>query len=71
MLFKVLLWERLQQTELAGARDGFGAPLDLQFVKDSAVVPFYRMYGQEQPFANLLIRKPLRNEPEYFQFALA
>jgi hypothetical protein len=31
---------RLQQTQLAGTRHGFGASLDLKFVKDIPIVPF-------------------------------
>ncbi len=46
----------LQQTQLAGAGDGFGAALHLQFVEDPAVVPFNRVQGQEEPLANLAIR---------------
>ena len=62
---------RLQQTQLAGAGYGFGAALNLQFVKDSAVVPFDRVQGEEKPLANLTIRESLGNELQYFQLALA
>jgi hypothetical protein len=46
----------LQQTQFAGTRDGFGAALNLQFVKNLAVVPFDRIQGQEKPLADLSIR---------------
>ena len=49
----------LQQAQLAGTGDRFGAPLDLQFVEDFPVVPFHRVQGQEEPLANLLIRESL------------
>ena len=62
---------RLQQTQLAGACDGFGAALNLEFVEDSAVVPFDRVQGEEKPFADLTIRESLGNELQYFQLALA
>jgi len=42
----------LQQTQLAGAGDRFGAAVDLQFVENFAVMPFDRVQGQEQPLAN-------------------
>ena len=54
--------DRLQQTQLAGTGDSFGATLNLQFVKDSAVVPFDRVQGEEKPLANLTIRESLGNE---------
>ncbi len=38
---------RLQQAQLAGTRDRFGAPLDLEFVKDISIVSFHRIQGQE------------------------
>ena len=53
---------RLQQTQLAGAGYGFGAALNLEFVEDSAVVPFNRVQGEEKPLANLTIRESLGNE---------
>jgi len=31
---------RLQQTQLAGTCDRFGAPLDVEFAKDVPIVPF-------------------------------
>jgi hypothetical protein len=52
----------LQQTQLAGARDGFGAPLDLQFAKDVQIVPFNRTQREEKPLANLSIRKSFGDE---------
>ncbi len=57
---------RLQQTQLAGTCDRFGAPLDLEFVKDFPIVSFHRVQGEEQPLANLMIRESLSNEVEYF-----
>ena len=56
----------LQQPQLAGMCDRFGTPLNLQFAKDVAIVPFDRVQGEEQPLANLLIREALRNEVEDF-----
>jgi hypothetical protein len=37
----------LRETQLAGTRDSFGAPLDLEFAKDLAVVSFHRVQGEE------------------------
>ena len=54
--------ERLQQTQFAGASDRFGAALNLQFVKNFAVMPFDRVQGKEKPLANLTIRESLGNE---------
>src|SRR5205085_2904093 len=61
----------LGQTELAGARDSLGAPLDLEFAEDLAIVSFDRVQGEKQPLPNLLIGEPLRNEAEDFQLAAA
>jgi len=38
---------RLQQTQLAGARDRFGAPLNLELAKDFSIVSFHRIQGEE------------------------
>ncbi len=46
----------LQQTQFTGAGDGFGATLNLQFVKNLAVMPFDRVQGEEKPLAYLSIR---------------
>jgi hypothetical protein len=46
---------RLQQAQLAGTRDRFGAPLDLQFAKDFPIVSLHRVQGEEQPLTHLLI----------------
>jgi len=46
----------LQQTQFASASDGFGAALNLQFVKNFAVMPFDRIQGEEKPLADLSIR---------------
>src|SRR5438105_6501672 len=62
---------RLQQTQLAGTCDRFGAPLDLEFAKDSPIVSFHRAQGEEQPLANLLIRESGSHEVEDFQLAWA
>jgi hypothetical protein len=47
--------ERLRQAQLAGAGDGFGPPLDLEFAEDPAVVAFHRIEGEEQSCPNFLI----------------
>src|SRR5690349_430698 len=39
---------RLRQTELAGAGDGFGPPLDLELAEDPTVMAFHRVQGEEQ-----------------------
>ena len=52
----------LQQTQFAGAGDGFGAALNLQFVKNFSVMPFDRVQGEEKPLADLTIRESLGNE---------
>ena len=52
----------LQQTQLAGTRDRLGSPFDLEFVEDFPVMPFYRVQGEEQPLADLLIGASLRNQ---------
>ena len=57
---------KLQQAQLAGASYRFGATLNLQFVKDFAVMPFDRVQGEEKPLANLSIRESLGNELQYF-----
>jgi hypothetical protein len=45
----------LQQIQLAGAGYGFSAPLNLQFVINSAAVPFNRVQGEEKPLTDLTI----------------
>ena len=45
----------LRQTQLAGAGDCFGPPLDLELAEDLAVVAFHRVQGEEQSCPNLLI----------------
>ena len=62
---------RLQQTQLTGSGYSFGAPLNLQFVINSAVVPFDRVQGEEKPLANLTIRESQGNELQHFELALA
>lgn len=56
----------LYQAELAGARDRFGAPLDLEFAKDLPVVAFHCVQGQKQALADLLIGEPLSHKMEHF-----
>lgn len=60
----------LQQVQLAGTGDRFGAPLDLEFAEDLPVVPFHRVQGEEELRANLSIREPLGNEVQDFHLAL-
>ena len=57
------------QTQLAGACDGFGAPLDLELAEDLAIVSFHRVQCEEEPFADLVIRESLSNEAKDFQLA--
>ena len=57
-----LLEVYLQQTQLTGPGHSFGAPLNLEFAKDSLIVPFNSYQGDEKPFANLTIRQSLGNE---------
>ena len=52
----------LTANSAAGAGDGFGAALNLQFVKNLAVMPFDRVQGKEQPLANLSIRESLGDQ---------
>ena len=61
----------LQQTQLAGAGDGFGAALHLEFVEDAAVVPFDGVQGQEKPFADLPFRESPGDQHQDFQLATA
>ena len=61
----------LQQTQLAGTGDRFGAPLHAQFRIRAAVVSFDGVHGEEEAFANLTIRTPLCNELEYLKLSYA
>ena len=61
--------EQLEQTQLAGARNSFGAALHLEFVEDFPIVPFDCAQREEKPGANHAIRESLGNELEYFYFA--
>jgi len=63
VLFGVLF---LRQTQLAGARDSFGAPLDLEFAEDLPIVSFHRVQGEEEPLSNFVIRESLTYEAEDF-----
>lgn len=49
-------WLRLQQIQLAGTGYRFGAPLDLQFVKDNPRMTFHRAQGEEKSFTDLAVR---------------
>ena len=60
----------LQQAQLAGASDGFGAALHLEFVEDPAVVPFDSVQGQEKALTNLAIRESQGEQLQDFQLAL-
>src|SRR5713226_2629190 len=62
---------RLQQTQLAGTCDRFGAPLDLEFAKDFPIVSFHRVQGEEKPLAHLMIGESGSHEVEDFQLAVA
>ncbi|MFZ1748184.1 MAG: hypothetical protein WAU17_19935 [Nitrospirales bacterium] len=62
---------RLQQAQLTGASYGFGAALNLELFKDSAVVPFDCVQGEEKPLADLPVRESLGDQPQDFQLALA
>jgi hypothetical protein len=42
--------ERLEQTQLASAGDGFGAALHLEFIENIAIMPFDRTQGPISPF---------------------
>jgi hypothetical protein len=69
VVFGVLFWGivlGLQQTQLAGTCDRFGAPFDIEFAKNLPIVPFHSNQGDEKPLANLTIRKSLGNELEDF-----
>jgi len=56
------LHKHSQQAQFAGACYSLGAPVDLEFGVDIAVVSFDRAQGEEKPLANLTIRKSLGNE---------
>jgi hypothetical protein len=57
---------RLQQTQVAGTSDRFGAPLNLELAKDAPIVSFHRIQGKDQPLANFLVRKSLCDKMEDF-----
>src|SRR3990170_1870683 len=63
---RLLIRIGLQQTQLAGAGDRFGASLDLEFVKDDAGVSLDCAQGQEETLADLAIRETFGNEPQHF-----
>ena len=60
---------RLEQSQLAGADDGFGAVLDLQFVENPLVVSLDRAERQVQPLADFGVGKSLCDEAQDFEFA--
>jgi len=65
-------WRSVYSSPNSRARaDGFRAPLDLESVKDDAVVTLDRVQGKEETLCNLTIRKSLGHEPHYFELALA
>ena len=66
---KLVRW--LQQAELTGTCDGFGAALDLEFAKDVSIVPLDRVEGEEQPPSDLLVGASTRHELEDFDLARA
>ena len=61
----------LEQAQFAGASDGFGAAFGLQFGEDAQVVPLDRAKRDDQFLGDLLVGKPLRNEAQHFEFAIA
>src|SRR3990172_7494814 len=62
---RLLIRIGLQQTQLAGAGDRFGSPLDLQLVKDDPGMSFDCAEGEEKPLADLTIRESLGNEAQH------
>ena len=46
-----------------GASYRFGAALNLQFIKNFAVMPFDRVQCQEKPLADLTVDQPIGDEP--------
>ena len=60
----------LEQTQLAGADDGFGAVLDLQFVENPQVMSLDRAERQIQPLADFCVGKSLGDEAQDFEFAV-
>jgi hypothetical protein len=60
----------LEQPQLTGSCDRFGAPLDTELAKDFMSVPFHGPQSQKQPLANLLIGESGSNETEDLQLAL-
>ena len=61
----------LQEPTFTGTGDRFRAPLHTQFRIRSAVVPFDGLQGEEEALADLTIRTPLGNEPEYLELSFA
>ncbi len=53
---------KLEQTQLAGADDGFGAVLNLEFIENPLVVPLDRAERQIQPLADFGVGKSLCDE---------
>ena len=65
------LLPRTQQSQRAGACDGFGAPLHLQLAENLEVVPFHGAQGEGKPVTYFLIRESLGNQLKYLELALA
>lgn len=61
----------LEQTQLSGARHGFGAAFHLQFGKDAQVMALDRAQREKKFLGDLLVGKSLRNQAQHFEFAFA
>jgi len=61
----------LQQSELAGFGDGFGASFDAELTEDVAVVSFDGADGDKEPLADLLVGEAVGDQGEDFELALA
>jgi hypothetical protein len=57
---------KLNQAQLAGACDRFGAPLDLEFAENLAIVSFDRVQGEEEPLSDFMIRESVSNKAKDF-----
>ena len=60
---------RLEQSQLAGADNGFSAVLNLEFVENPQVVSLDRAERQVQTLADFGIGKSLCDEAQDFEFA--
>ena len=61
----------LEQPHLPGAGDGLGAPFHVELLEDAAVVALDRVQGQEEPRADLLVRKALGDQAQHLELAWA